>query len=120
MFYANVPNTVRLHDPITETPAQELPFKAYARQFWGDDQAQRWLKPMTRVTSLIRVLAEFDKEPGAQMCFEDADFEILLDIVKAPFVNQQSGGVQLPSPLIQVQLQAYTDAILNAGREKVA
>jgi hypothetical protein len=56
---------------------------------------------------------EFDKPVGSLMKFEDQDYAVLQTIIKEPFVDQ-AGNVKLPPALIQVQLEAFSDLLLNA------
>lgn len=111
MKYAIVPSAVAVKNPHTGDVDATVTLRMLAMRLWLDDQ--RWEKPRANLARLMKILPEFEKEPGQIMNFEDADYAILRDIITKPFVDQ-NGGVKLFQPLVQIQVKSLEDAILDA------
>jgi hypothetical protein len=111
MKYAQVPNIVEVIDIVTKQSLGLFPLEQYAMIFWLN--SPKWQTPITNIASLIKVMEEFKKAPGEWMAFEDADYKILVPIIKEPDVN--NGKVNLPLPQIYLQLRHYEDVILEAS-----
>lgn len=109
MKYVQVPNIIQVVDPITKQ-AGSVPLEQYATTFWLN--SHRWQTPLTNMASLIKVVEQFKKQPGEWMTFEDADYAILLPIIKEPDMN--NARPNLPAPQVYLQLLPYETAILNA------
>jgi hypothetical protein len=110
MKFIQVPNPIRLTDPITGQPAQnpELTFRTYGLQFWFNDS--RWQKPISNMARLVKVLNAFESACiGETIKLEDADYAILKTIIESPTPEQS-----LPLPLFMLQLQPFADAVLGA------
>ena len=111
MKYVTMPEPIQLVDPKTGVKAQEITLKEYAIQFWFDDA--RWLKPVSNIVRLQKVMVEFTAPRGTDMCFEDSDYAILKDIIANPATNAQGFPV-MPSPLMYLQLKSFPKLILAA------
>jgi hypothetical protein len=110
MKYAQVPTPIQIIDPITKQNGGSVSLEQYATTFWLN--SPRWQTPLTNMASLIKLVEEFKKAPGEWMHFEDADYKILVPIVKDPDVNNNRPA--LPPPLVHLQLRSYEDLIINA------
>jgi len=110
MKYVQVPEPIRLIDPNTKQDGGTLTLEQYATAFWFN--SPRWQTPLTNMASLVKLVDQFKKLPGEWMQFEDQEYKLLVPIIKEPDTNQ--GKVQLPLPLIYVQLIPYETAVFNA------
>lgn len=111
MRYVTMPTPIQLVDPKTGQPAQLITLREYATQFWFDDA--RWLKPVSNIIRLQKVMVEFTAPQGTDMCFEDSDYTILKDIIANPQMNAQGFPV-MPSPLMYLQLKQFPELVLAA------
>ena len=102
-----VPAAVVIRDPDTGEVGQTLSLRAWAFSVWLNDA--RWHKDLSR---LIIVTQEFNKKEGQKMSFEDADYDLLSEIVKDnPQVKKQP-------PLAAMQFEGFKALILNASKAK--
>ena len=108
MFYARVPADIQIVDQVTEAPQGVMRFRDYAVPAWCNDS--KWTTPISRIDSLRKVLAEIKRPAGEVMSFEDADRQILLEVIADPSQKQV--------PFLLVQVGAFSDAITNATQVK--
>lgn len=114
MKYAKVPEPIILIDPNTKQSIGTYSLEQYATMFWLN--SPRWQTPLTNMASLVKLVAEFKKATDEWMSFEDADYNILVPIIKEPDMEQSKPN--LPKPLLYIQLKSYEELILNASTTK--
>ena len=114
----DIPETITLRDRWTGTIGSSFSFLHYAYEHWFNDD--RWNKGKNSARLAI-ILPIFDKcaattpddagvpqpKRGARIRMEDSDHALLVEVIGAPTVAKQK-------PLVQIQLDGYPNAVLNA------
>jgi hypothetical protein len=119
--YVLIPQDIKIRNRFSEATTgvpsvtENFSFLRYATVVWLDDA--RWQMPKSNMSSLIRVVREFEKEPGDIACIEDADWNILSSIINSPGMLQNNQGPALMRPLIQIQVgPPFEEAVLQASK----
>jgi hypothetical protein len=120
MKYFAIPDDVTIRNRYAEATgsapgSSTFSFLRYATIAWLDDV--RWLTPKSHMSNLVRVVREFEKKPGEIACLEDADWNILSDIIQKPGALQNNQGPNLLRPLVQIQVgPPFEEAVLQASK----
>ena len=96
-----VPAPIILKDQLTGAPGQTVSLREWAFIGWLNEP--RWHTDLAR---LAIVAQEFQKKTGEKMSLEDADYAVLVEVVKAHKSQQ--------SPLMAMQLEPYKTLVLEA------
>ena len=98
-----VPSPIVPQDQLSGAVGNPVTIREWAFLCWLPDP--RWHRDLSR---LIIVTGEFNKKTGEKMFFEDADYALLEEIVRAPQCPQQN-------PLLAIQMESFKHLILKAG-----
>ena len=108
-----IPADIRLKN--LNKPGETIPdelgglvtFRSHAYSRWLSDP--RWFTPVTRLARLAKVQIMCEMSAGTDVKMEDADYEILLEIVKKPDTK-----LMAPNPLVEAQLLPFYKAVEEA------
>lgn len=105
MKFIRVPQPIQTCHPLTKDKLEFYSFAKYAVDVWLNDP--RMIGTAIKVARLGKIVSKFiDTPAGSVLELEDADYEVVVVIVKAPTMHY--------APLIEMQLQPFSAAVLEA------
>lgn len=117
MKYFQIPSAIQLVDKLApDVKGESVTFFKLAISYWLN--SNRWETPKSNLAKLVKVVAQLEKAPLEWAALEDAEWDILADIIRNPDAQNGSPRPNAPPPLVMIQLVAFDEAVLNAVSDK--